>query len=114
MGGLRIESPLQGTPTVYDVDSGRQIAQLSGVDYLTYVTQSGPYIVAQFVTAEGYFYGELLDENCETVAVLPYLCDVKDDELIFDYPTGNMRTSRIYYIDELLKQAKTKLERDVK
>jgi len=114
VGGLRIESPLQGTPTVYDVDSGRQIAQLSGEDYLTYVTQAGPYIVAQFVTAEGYFYGELLDENCETVAVLPYLCDVKDDELIFDYPTGNMRTSRIYYIDELLKQAKTKLERDVK
>lgn len=114
VGGLRIESPLHGAPIVYDADSDKELGQLSGDDYLTYVTQAGPYIAAQFMTAEGDYYGHLLNEKGETVAELPYLCDVKDDMLIFDYPTGNMRTSRIYYIDELLEEAKTKLERDAK
>ena len=42
------------------------------------------------------------------LADLPYLCDVVGETLIFDYPTGNMRKSRIYGINELMKIAQDK------
>ncbi len=55
-------------------------------------------------------YGLLLDEKCHTIARLPHLCDFVDDMLVFDYPTGIMRQSRIYSIEELLSMAKNKEE----
>lgn len=99
---LRIESPLHGTPTAYDRKTGKQIRQLEEDSYLTYVTQAGDYIIAQYVTADGYCYGQLLNETCEKLADLPYLCDVIGETLLFDYPTGNMRKSRIYNRNELI------------
>lgn len=101
----RIKSPLHGVPTVYDIESGKQICQLEGDAYLTYVTQSGNYLVTQYVTADGECYGQLLNEKCEILADLPYLCDVIEDRLIFDYPTGNLRATRIYNINELIALA---------
>ena len=98
---LRIESPLHGTPAAYRAGSSRKIADLAEDAYLTYVTEAGPYIVAQYITTEGYYYGELLNERCEVLAELPYLCDVVDETLYFDFPSGNMRQSRIYDIDLL-------------
>ena len=76
--------------------------------YLTYVTQSGDDIVVQFVTADGYCYGQLLDGQCGVLASLPYFCDVYDGELYFDYPTGNVRKSRIYGINELISMARVR------
>lgn len=103
---FRIESPLHGAPTVYDRTTGRQIAQLEGDAYLTYVTQTESGVILQYVTADGYFYGQLLDENCGVLAELPYLCDVTGDgTLLFDYPTGTVRCSRIFAIQELLTLA---------
>ena len=101
----RIESPLHGTPTVYDIETGKQVCQLEEEAYLTYVTQAGAYMVAQYVTAEGEYYGQLLNEKCEVIADLPYLCDVIEERLIFDYPTGNLRETRIYNINELIAMA---------
>lgn len=49
---------------------------------------------------------QLLNDECEILADLPYLCDVYEDELYFDYPTGNMRKSRIYNINELKEMAR--------
>lgn len=105
---LRIDSPLHGTPTAYDRKTGRLAWQLGNEDYLTYITQVGEYIVAQYVTADSYYYGQLLNGNGEVLADLPYLCDVVGETLIFDYPTGNMRKSHIYGINELMKIAQDK------
>ena len=101
----RIESPLHGTPTVFDRESGKQVCQLEEDAYLTYVTQAGEYLVTQYITAEGEFYGQLLNRKCEILADLPNLCDVIGDRLIFDYPTGNLRETRIYNINELIELA---------
>lgn len=102
----RIESPLHGTPMVYDKKSGKQVRKLAEDAYLTYITETGDYIVAQYVTVDGTRYGELLNQQCESIAELPWLCDVVGDTLIFDYPSGNMRESRIYNIDELKEIAR--------
>ena len=106
---LRIESPLHGSPTVYDKKTDKFICEFNEEGYLTYITQVGDYIIAQYVTVDDYYYGVLLNSNCETLAQLPYLSDVVDDELYFDYPTGNMRKSRIYDIEELIKIAQDEL-----
>ncbi len=98
---LRIESPLHGTPAAYDKNSGKLVRELEQDAYLTYVTQAGKYIVVQYVTADGYCYGQLLDGKCEVLAELPYLCDVIGARLIFDYPTGDLRETRIYEVEEL-------------
>lgn len=100
-----IKSPLHGAPSVCDRKTGKALYTLKGEDYLTYVTQAGEYLVVQYVTADGYFYGQLLNEDCEVIADLPYLSDVIGERLIFDYPTGNMRETRIYNIDELIDLA---------
>ncbi len=105
---LRITSPLHGTPAAYDRESGRLVRELEKDAYLTYVTQTGDYIVTQYTTADGYFYGQLLNGQCEVLAELPYLCDVYDGTLYFDYPTGHVRESRIYDIGELIGMARAK------
>lgn len=105
---LRIESPLHGTPTVYNRSTGKQIGQLEEEAYLTYITQIGDSIVAQYVTTEGYCYGQLLNRACEVIADLPYLCDTIGEELFFDYPTGNIRSIRIYNREELIDMAQKK------
>lgn len=106
---LRIESPLHGIPIVYDKKSGKQIAKLEKDDYLTYITQVGEYIIAEYVTAEGERYGLLMNEKCETLAYLPGLCDIVGEELVFDYHKGNLRKTRIYHIDELKEMAQKRL-----
>lgn len=102
---LRITSPLHGTPEAYDRETDKFVAKLAEDAYLTYITQAGDRIIAQYVTAEGQCYGQLLDEKCEVLADLPYLCDVIGETLYFDYPTGNMRETRIYNINELISLA---------
>lgn len=106
VNGLRIESPLHGAPVAYEETTGRQIRVLSEDDYLTYVTSAGENLVAQFVTADGYCYGQLLNADCEVLAELPYLCDVINNVLIFDYPTGDLRQSHIYDIGQLIQTAR--------
>lgn len=105
----KIISPLHGTPEVYDLMSGNLLFTLSEDAYLTYVTQVGEYIVTQYITADGYYYGQLLNESCEVLAELPYLCDIDGELLLFDYPSGNVRESRIYDINQLIKIAKEQI-----
>lgn len=106
---LKIESPLHGSPTVYDKKTDKLICELTEEGYLTYITQVGDYIIAQYVTVDDYYYGVLLNNKCEKLAEFPYLSDVFNDELYFDYPTGNVRKSYIYNIDELIKIAQDEL-----
>lgn len=106
----RIESPLHGSPTVYDKKTNKKVCELKEEGYLTYVTQVGDYMVVQFVTVDDYYYGLLLDDKCETLATLPYLSDIISDELYFDYPNGKMRKSCIYNINKLIKMTQKELK----
>jgi len=103
---LRIERPLHGTPAVYDRESGELIQELESNAYLTYVTEVGDYLVTEYLTTQGERYGLLLNEDLETLAKLPGLCDITPDgTLIFDDMRGNLRQSRIYSIQELTSLA---------
>lgn len=104
---LRIERPLHGTPVAYDKESGELVRELESDAYLTYVTEVDGYIVTEYMTAQGERYGLLLNEDLDTLAKLPNLCDITADGcLIFDDKRGNLRQSRIYSIQELIALAK--------
>lgn len=105
---LIIKSPLHGTPMVYSKETGKQVAELKSEDYLTYITEIGDYIIAQYISTDGKTYGILMNQNCETIAEIPYLCDVIDDALVYDFPNGSIKTSPIYSLDELKEMAKTR------
>lgn len=102
----RICSPLHGTPTVYDLESGEFLKELETDAYLAYVTQVGDCVMTEYITAEGERYGLLLNEDCEVIADLPGLCDIlPDGTLLFDDMYGTVRKTRIYSITELLALA---------
>lgn len=109
---FRIEAPLHGAPQVYDLKTDEKIGELDEDAFLIYVTQTGNNIVAQYVTAEGFRYGILLDDECREIAYLPYLSDIKDNELYFDYPSeGSLRRSEIYDLDSLIELAQEQLDK---
>jgi hypothetical protein len=105
---VKIASPLHGAPAAYSQKTGRLIRELEKDAYLTYATQSGSYIVTEYISADtGSRYGLLLDgRTCETLAYLPNLCDVLGNRLVFDLRTGSLRETRIYSIAELIDLAK--------
>lgn len=104
----RIESPLHGTPTAYRRDTGELAAELDSDGYLTYITQSGAYVTAQYMTAEGEYYGVLMNDKLEELARFPGLCDVIGEKLVFDLPSGCIRTTEIRSIEELRSAAAAK------
>lgn len=105
----RIEAPLHGAPTVYDLETGELVKTLESNAYLTYVTQLDGYIMTEYISVDGSRYGLLLDENCETVAQCPELCDILGDRLIYDTTKGELRETRIYTLDELVTLGKEQL-----
>ena len=104
---FRITRSLHEAPVVYDRETGEKITELEKDANLAYVTQVGDYVITEYEPAQGEHYGLLLDENCQTLARLPHLCDILDDTLIFDCPSGILRQSRIYSLQELLALAET-------
>ena len=102
---LRIESPLHGAPTAYSRSTGQPVAELEEDAFLTYVTQLEDNILVQYITTDGTFYGVLMNDRCEVLAKLPNLCDVWNGEAVFDYPTGNIRSERIYKLSDLISIA---------
>ena len=74
--------------------------------YLTYVTEVNGGLVVQYLTTDGSQYGQLLDSSGAVIADLPCLCDIWNGVLIFDYPTGSMRSTRIYSLQELTRMAR--------
>lgn len=99
----KIEAPLHGNVIVYDKKTGEAIREFREDAYLTYITELGDNFVAQFMTADGYYYGLLFDSEWEILADFPYLCDVYADQPVFDYHTENLRKSKIYDLSELLE-----------
>ena len=110
-GDFLIRSPLHGDPEIYDRSGEKLIAVLHEDAYLAFATQTGEYLIAEFIaaqpdTASIQRYGLLLNRQCETLAKLPYLCDIlPDGTLIFDDNHGVLRQSRIYSIEELMRMA---------
>lgn len=99
----RIASPLHTAPEVYAVGSDKLLTTLEEEAYLTYVTQTGEYIITEYISSEGERYGILLDDKLQQLARLPNLCDVYgDDTLIFDYDAGILRQCRLYSLQELM------------
>lgn len=98
----RIVSSLHEAPKVYDLKSGRQVAELEQESYLTYVTQLGDEILTEYISASGERYGLLLNEKLETLAYLPQLCDIAGQMAVFDDGAGNMRQCRLYSLRELV------------
>jgi len=98
-----VRGPL-GTPEVFDLASGELVGQLQSEDTLIYVTETGPYLVAEFwADSSQERYGLLLDQDLEALARLPNLCDVLEDgTLLFDDMAGNIRYSPIYSLEELM------------
>lgn len=101
----RIEAPLQGNALVYDKETDELLYKLEQEAFLIYVTQVENYIITQYVTADGLYCGILLNDKCEELAYLPYLSDIVDGELYFDYPSGNIRKSAIYDLNTLIRLA---------
>ena len=104
---LRVERPLHGTPVAYDRETGQMLRELEADDYLTYMTETGEYIITEYISSQTRErYGLLLNQELETLARLPALCDVLEDgTLIFDDQKGNLRQCRIYSPQELLALA---------
>ncbi len=101
-----INAPLHGAPEVINKTTGKKIAELRADDYLTYITETNGYIIAQYIRTDGYFYGVLMNQNLGEIAILPRLCDISGGRLIYDFPNGNLKTSPIYSLDELKEMAK--------
>ena len=53
-----------------------------------------------------------MDQQCQILAYLPNVCDIYNNKILFDYPTGSIREERIYDINELQKIAREKLEEE--
>lgn len=110
----RITSPLHGAPQVYDRETGKLMGKLEEDAYLTYVTETGDYIITEYVTASGERYGLLLDQQLQTLADLPGLCDIKDGMAVFDFKSGNLRQSRLYSLQELKALGEAYLDEIIK
>lgn len=105
VGNYRVTSELHGTPRVYDKKSGKQVAELEKDAFLTYITQAGEYMIAEYIDTSGERYGILMDQDFQNLAYLPGLCDVLEGRLVFDYGSGDLRQSPIYSLEELKEMA---------
>ena len=102
-----IISPLHGTPVAYRLKNGEKITELEKDAYLTYITQISSNIISEYISSDGKRFGLLLDgKTYKAIASLPYLTDITNQELIFDYHMGTLRKTRIYSIEELIDHAK--------
>ena len=108
----KIQSPLHDAPKVYDRKKGVLVKTLKEDAYLSYVTETEQYIVMQYVKSTGEKYGVLYNKKLQKLATLPDLADVYQNTLYFDYPSGNIRSCKIYDLEEL-KRMKTE-SRDAK
>ncbi len=98
----KIASSLHGTPQVYDLESEQKVGELEKDAYLTYVTQVGEYIITEYISTTGEPYGLLLNDRLQTLARLPWLCDISDGMLVFDYGAGTLKQCPLYTLQELI------------
>lgn len=109
----RVTAPLHGAAVFYDISSGEELYRLEEDAYVAYVYESGEYIIADMMDAEGGRYGLLLDGDFNAIARMPGICDVPGDgTVIFDDQMGTLRRCRIYAPKELLTMAKNNYQEE--
>ena len=108
----RIVSHLHSAPEVYEKDTGHLVTTLEEDAYLTYVTQVGEEILTEYISTSGERFGVLLNQDMEKLAVLPGLCDVWDNMLLFDNGTGIVRQGRFYSSRELMALGETYIQNE--
>ena len=106
----KIVSELHTAPKVFELGKETAVVTLEEDGYLTYVTQVGENILTEYISTSGMRYGVMLNNNLEKIAVLPDLCDVWEDILLFDNGTGIVRHSRLYSSQELMNLGEQYLE----
>lgn len=106
----RIESPLHGSPVVYDKASGKQIAEIREDAYLSYADEAEGHLFLRYITTDLEQYTCLMDDKCRVLARMPRLCDIYEGELYFDYLDGTVRKTKIYGLDELRDLAEKMLK----
>ena len=100
----QIDSPAYANASLFDGKTGKFVRELTGDGNLAYATETSSYLVLQFINEDtGRWTGKILNESGEEIAQMPYLCDVWEGKLVFDYPSGDVRLSPIYSLEELLK-----------
>lgn len=108
----RIVSDLHSAPEVYEKDTERLVTTLEEDAYLTYVTQVGEDILTEYISTSGERFGVLLNQDMEKLAVLPGLCDVWENMLLFDNGTGIVRQGRFYSSRELIALGETYIQKE--
>ncbi len=104
-------SELHGTPQVYDRKTEKLVGELEKDSYLTYVTEWNGMILTEYVDADGRRYGLLLNQDLETLAYLPDLCDMEDGTFFFDYGNGELRQCRFYSLQDLMELGEQYIEK---
>lgn len=108
----KIISYLHSAPEVYETDMNNLVKTLEEDAYLTYVTQVEENILTEYVSTSGERFGVLLNQELEKLAVLPGLCDVWDDMLLFDNGMGIVRQCRFYSQQELFTLAEKYIQKE--
>lgn len=104
-------SELHGTPQVYDRKTEKLVGELEKDSYLTYVTEWNGMILTEYVDADGRRYGLILNQDLETLAYLPDLCDMEDGTFFFDYGNGELRQCRFYSLQDLMELGEQYIEK---
>ena len=98
---------LPGRPLeITERGTGQPVGTLEADANLAYVSQAGDHMIAEyFDMKDGARFGLLLNEDLELLARLPCLCDLPDQDLVFDCPEGILRRTKIYSLKELMEMA---------
>ena len=97
---------LPGRFVIFDRTTGENLGEYEADAQVSFITGTGDnLLVGYHVPEDNSRFALLLNENFETLAELPDLCDALDGELYFDRGDGSIRTSPVYTLPELLDAA---------
>lgn len=103
-------APYNGTPAVYNADSGKETAELKRDGYLARVYNlNEKYIISTYISTSGRLYSLLLNaENYQPLAEVPWLCDyLSGNRLLINDEAGNLRTVPVHDIKTLVREAES-------
>jgi len=97
-----VVSPMHGNPAVYDLRRGRLIYEFDVSGYLLDIFVADGLYISRFLAMGEGMFALLLNDRFRPIATLPYFNELKGGMLIFNYPRGMLRQSKILSLDELI------------